>query len=148
MEDTRKTWSIESTKPGSYWLTEIEGFHRFCLGPECICTRSSKYKLWILAWCFCGTPNCGNRCNSDSFAWSWDFLLSGCCYAHSSEACLAGGEAWKHSRGKEFHRNSTSWNPGILITHILIPPLVWCMDPRAFFYYYFIVSAFKDWILA
>ena len=30
-------------------------------------------------------------------------------------------EAWKHSRGKEFQGNSTSWNLGILITRILIP---------------------------
>jgi hypothetical protein len=36
-------------------------------------------------------------------------------YARSSEVCLAGQEAWKHSQGKEFHgkefnRNLTSWN--------------------------------------
>jgi hypothetical protein len=28
------------------------------------------------------------------------------CYTHSSEVCLAGQEAWEHSRGKEFHGNS------------------------------------------
>jgi hypothetical protein len=33
------------------------------------------------------------------------------CYAHSSEVCLAGQEAWEHSQGKEFHGNS---RPGTL----------------------------------
>jgi hypothetical protein len=33
------------------------------------------------------------------------------CYAHCSEVCLAGREAWEHSRGKEFHENSP---PGTL----------------------------------
>ena len=33
--------------------------------------------------------------------------------AHSSEVCLTGQEAWKHSRGKEFQGNSASWNLGI-----------------------------------
>jgi hypothetical protein len=34
------------------------------------CTRSSGYTLWLLAWWFCGTPNCGSRSVSDSFACS------------------------------------------------------------------------------
>ena len=25
-----------------------------------ICTRSPKYMLWLLVWCFCGTPNSGS----------------------------------------------------------------------------------------
>lgn len=34
--------------------------------------------LWLLASCFCGTPNSGSRCVSDSFACCWDsFYLSG-----------------------------------------------------------------------
>jgi hypothetical protein len=43
------------------------------------------------------------------------------CHAHSGEVCLAGQEAWKHSRGKEYHGSSP---PGVLafsLTHILIP---------------------------
>ena len=35
-----------------------------------MCTRSSVCTLWLLAWWFCRTPNCGNRCVSDSFACS------------------------------------------------------------------------------
>jgi hypothetical protein len=42
-------------------------------------------------------------------------------YIHSSEVSLTGWEAWKHSRDKEFQGNSTSWNPGILITLIPYP---------------------------
>jgi hypothetical protein len=28
--------------------------------------------LWLLAWCCCGTPECGSQCVFDSFACSWD----------------------------------------------------------------------------
>jgi hypothetical protein len=54
---------------------------------------------------------------------SWDFFSSrfgSSCYAHSSEVCLAGQEAWEHSEGRVSHK-LTSWNFGVLITHILIP---------------------------
>jgi hypothetical protein len=50
----------------------------------------------------------------------WEVFCLGHCYTHSSEVCLAGQEAWKHSRGKEFHWNSP---PGALkfsLTRILI----------------------------
>jgi hypothetical protein len=50
---------------------------------------------------------------------SWSTV--GSCHTHPSEVCLAGREAWKCSRGKEFHRNSP---PGALVfslTRILIP---------------------------
>ena len=43
------------------------------------------------------------------------------CYAHSSEVCLAGQEAWKHSRGKEFHGNSPPGALAFSLTRILIP---------------------------
>lgn len=32
--------------------------------------------LWLLTWCFCGIPNNGSCCISDSFACSWHFLFS------------------------------------------------------------------------
>lgn len=35
-------------------------------------TRSSEYMLWLLAWHFCHTPNCGRACVSDSLAYSLD----------------------------------------------------------------------------
>lgn len=30
------------------------------------------YMLWMLVYCFCGTPNCGSSYVSDSYACSWD----------------------------------------------------------------------------
>ena len=43
------------------------------------------------------------------------------CYAHSSEVCLAGQEAWEHSQGKEFHGNSPPGALAFSLTSILIP---------------------------
>lgn len=60
--DSVGTWPTESTKEGSYGLTETAW----------VCIRPSAYKLWLLAWCFYGTPNSGSRGISDSFACSWN----------------------------------------------------------------------------
>ena len=48
------------------------------------------------------------------------YKKGGECHAHSSEVCLAGLEAWEHSRGR-VSRKLTSWNFGVLITRIFIP---------------------------
>ena len=67
MEDTRRTWPTESAKQGSQELTEGTS-----TGPAGVCSRSSAYMLWLLALCFCETPNNGSGRLSDSFAYSWD----------------------------------------------------------------------------
>jgi hypothetical protein len=43
------------------------------------------------------------------------------CHTHSSEVCLIGWEAWEHSRGIEFHRNSPPGALAFSLTCILIP---------------------------
>ena len=72
-KDTRRTWPTESTNQGSQSLKwQLQG-------PAWICPRSSVYMLWLSAWHFSGTPNCGSRCVSDSFFLLLGlFLLLGC----------------------------------------------------------------------
>lgn len=55
-----------------------------------------------------GTPNQIKPCQDSSRRGLT--IAKGRCYTHSSEVCLAGREAWKHLRGREFQGNSTSWN--------------------------------------
>lgn len=40
--------------------------------PACFRTRFYAYMFCLLAWYFCGTPNCGRVCFCDSLACSWD----------------------------------------------------------------------------
>jgi hypothetical protein len=40
--------------------------------PACNCARSSAHMLWLLAWCFGGTPDNVNGGVSGSFAFIWD----------------------------------------------------------------------------
>lgn len=40
--------------------------------PTLVCSMSSACMLWPLSYCFCGTPNSGSVCISDSFACWWD----------------------------------------------------------------------------
>lgn len=56
-KDTRRTQPIESNKQDSQGLTETEEVVK---EPAWVCTRSSAYTIWLLAWCFCGTPNSGS----------------------------------------------------------------------------------------
>lgn len=61
VEDTRKTWSTKFTKQGSWHeLTEAE---KASMGPAWVYTM-----LWLLRWCFCGSPNSGSGCVSDSLS--------------------------------------------------------------------------------
>lgn len=63
MEDTRRTWPKESTKQDSQRLNrQAPGLYESA--PE------SLSILWLLASSFCGPPNSGNGCISDSFACS------------------------------------------------------------------------------
>ena len=64
MEDNMKMWPAEATKKGSQRLTEMEAAST---GPACVCTRSSGYTLWLLAWWFGVTPNNGSGYISDFF---------------------------------------------------------------------------------
>lgn len=49
--------------------TETE---RASLGPAWVCPRSSAYtSQLLLAWWFCGTPNSGSWCFSESLAGTW-----------------------------------------------------------------------------
>jgi hypothetical protein len=76
MEDTRRTWSTESTKQVSPWLTETE---RASMGQPGLFSRCSSYLLWLLAWNFCGTPNSEIKCIADCFVCLWVYLPSiGC----------------------------------------------------------------------
>lgn len=51
MEDTRKTWSMESTKPGLHGLTETETAD---LGPAWVCTKSLRVCYGCLVSVFVG----------------------------------------------------------------------------------------------
>ena len=56
-EDISKWEEAENlVKPGTYEVTETAAAST---GPAWICTRSCAYILWLLAWCFHGTPNSG-----------------------------------------------------------------------------------------
>jgi hypothetical protein len=46
----------ESTKQGTYGLT---GNEVASTEPAWVWTRSSANILWLIAWCFCGTPTVG-----------------------------------------------------------------------------------------
>lgn len=48
------------------------------------CSRSSEFMLWLIAWYFCGTPESGNGCVSDTFAFSWDSYPSICLHCPAS----------------------------------------------------------------
>lgn len=63
----RQAWTTESTKQASQGLSEMEDAS---IGPGLVCTMSSVYMLQLLAKCFCGAPNRGNRCISNSLAYS------------------------------------------------------------------------------
>lgn len=39
------------------------------------CMTSFTQMLWLLAWCFWGTPNSSSGCVFDNFVCSWDFFL-------------------------------------------------------------------------
>lgn len=68
MEDIRKTWPTESTKQGSYGLTETEAAS--VSGTEIGMYRSSAYILWLLVLCSCGTLHSWREGISESFACS------------------------------------------------------------------------------
>lgn len=38
-----------------------------------VCMMSFTQMLWLLTWCFLGTPNSGSGCDSDTFVCSWVF---------------------------------------------------------------------------
>lgn len=40
--------------------------------PASVCSKFFVCVPWLLNWCFCGAPNSGSRCVSDSFAHSSD----------------------------------------------------------------------------
>ena len=63
----QENMATTSTKQGTCGLP---GSEVACVGPAWVCTRLSAYMLWLLAWCFCETPNCGSGCVSDSFSHS------------------------------------------------------------------------------
>lgn len=54
-EDSRS--STESTQQGAQGFIETK---EASTGPAVVCIRSAAYVLWLLAWCFGGTSNCGN----------------------------------------------------------------------------------------
>lgn len=57
MEDTRRTWSTESTKQGSHLLTETEVENSV---PTWVWNRSSGPMWWWLVSCSCDTPKSGS----------------------------------------------------------------------------------------
>lgn len=69
MEGTTETWPTESTKQCSHGLTKAEPASP---GPAMFCRRSSRYMLWLIVWCFCGTHISGKGCVSDSSVCSSD----------------------------------------------------------------------------
>lgn len=73
MEDTRRTWPAKSTNQGLYGLTKTEAAST---GFAWVCTKFSAYMSWLIAWCFCETPYCGNQCVSDFLACSWNSFSS------------------------------------------------------------------------
>jgi hypothetical protein len=74
MDDTRRTCPTESIKQDT-WELFIET-EAASVGPARVYIRSSVYMLCLLAWCFCGTPNCGSRCVFDSSVCSRDSFAS------------------------------------------------------------------------
>lgn len=75
-----KTWPTESTKELSYGFTETEAV---ITNPALVCTRSSAYRLCLLAWWFHEISNSGKMCVSDSFACYWD------CFSPTGFSCPA-----------------------------------------------------------
>lgn len=70
---------------GSQGLTETEAK---MTEPVWVCTRSSVYVLYLLAGCFCGTPDSGSGGPSDSLpALGTPFFLLGC-FTHSQYESL------------------------------------------------------------
>lgn len=68
MEGTKKAWlSKESNKHGSRGFTVTNLSLHQVVGIY-------VYMLWLL--CFCGTPNCGSRYISGSFAFIWESFPS------------------------------------------------------------------------
>lgn len=59
MDKSRRTWPTKSTKHVPYELTETEMEY---MGPE-ICTRSTMYMLWLLAWYFMGADVSKTLCS-------------------------------------------------------------------------------------
>ena len=76
IDNTRRTWLIESTKHSSHGLTETE---TASIGPARVCTRSSVWMLWLLAW--------SSWWGSYEWKTVWPafgnvFLLLGCLFHH------------------------------------------------------------------
>lgn len=67
IKDTKRAWTLESTKQGSSGLTETE---TTVTEPARVCATSSACVLCFLAWCFGGNPDSESRVVSDSFACS------------------------------------------------------------------------------
>lgn len=75
-----RTWPTESTKELSYGFTETEAV---ITNPALVCTRSSAYRLCLLAWWFHEISNSGKMCVSDSFVCYWD------CFSPTGFSCPA-----------------------------------------------------------
>lgn len=56
MVDSRRACPAESAKWGTHVLMETEAAST---EPAWVCTRSSLYALWLLAWCSCGLLTVG-----------------------------------------------------------------------------------------
>lgn len=59
----QQAWSLCRSAPGAPCNV---------IGPVVVCTRSSAYVLWLIAWYFCETPNNGGRFVSDSLTCFWN----------------------------------------------------------------------------
>lgn len=76
MKNTRRTWPTKSTTQGAYRHPETQVVS---IRTTRVCTRSSEFMFWLLAWWFCKTPNSGNRYVYDSWlVLGTLFLLLGC----------------------------------------------------------------------
>lgn len=96
------------------WLTDFN-WEVVIMESAWVCVRSSVYMIWLLVWCFSGTPDSGSGAISGLFVCSWyPFIFAGLlstmkgfvlslvvsCYVMFSEcpgrpALFCGGWIWK-----------------------------------------------------